>query len=105
MLILTLKLLLAHLLGDFALQPNKWEKSKRELKVKSPFLYWHILVHAITLFMILAFNMTFLIGIIVILVSHYIIDLGKLYFLGKKNELLLFFADQILHILVITCVA
>lgn len=105
MLILTLKLLLAHLLGDFALQPNKWEKNKRELKEKSPFLYWHIAVHAIALLLILAFDMTFIVGICVILISHYIIDLVKLHLLKKKNELVLFFADQILHILVIVCVA
>ncbi len=101
MLILTLKLLLAHILGDFALQPNKWDKSKRELKEKSPFLYWHILVHAITLLLLLKFDTCFLLGICIILISHYIIDLSKLYLLKKKNEQVLFFADQFLHILVI----
>ncbi len=101
MLILTLKLLLAHILGDFALQPNKWDKSKRELKEKSPFLYWHILVHAVTLLLILKFDTRFLFGICIILISHYIIDLSKLYLLKKKNEQVLFFADQFLHILVI----
>lgn len=105
MLILTLKLLLAHLLGDFALQPNKWNKNKRELKERSPFLYGHILVHACLLFLVLAFDMTFLFGICVILISHYIIDLAKLYLLKRKNELVLFFADQLLHILVIISVA
>lgn len=105
MLILTLKLLLAHLLGDFFFQPNKWEKSKRKLKCKSPHLYWHILVHAAVLFIIVGFEFRFVLGICVILVSHYIIDVVKLNLLKKKNEQLLFFVDQFLHIVVIIGVA
>jgi len=105
MLILTLKLLLAHLIGDFTLQPNKWEKSKRKLKIKSPFLYWHILVHAIALILLLALEMKYALGIGIILLSHFLIDLAKIYALNEKNKIVLFFVDQFLHITVILCVA
>ncbi|MFK7783732.1 MAG: DUF3307 domain-containing protein, partial [Crocinitomicaceae bacterium] len=105
MLVLTLKLLLAHLIGDFTLQPNKWDKSKRKLKLKSPYLYWHILVHAIALVLLLGLDLQYAWGIVIILISHFTIDLAKLYLLNEKNERGLFFVDQLLHLCVIICVS
>ncbi|MEF9478364.1 DUF3307 domain-containing protein [Chryseobacterium sp. 1B4] len=40
-----IKLILAHLLGDFTLQPNSWVADKENYKLKSKFLYLHVLIH------------------------------------------------------------
>ncbi len=45
MILLILKLLLAHLLGDFLLQPSTWVASKEKKKIKSGKFYLHLAVH------------------------------------------------------------
>lgn len=44
---LLVKLLLAHLLGDFVFQPDSWAKQKSKYKLLSGKLYLHFLVHAV----------------------------------------------------------
>ncbi|MFT4092871.1 MAG: DUF3307 domain-containing protein [Niabella sp.] len=105
MITLFLKLLLVHLAGDFVFQPTKWVSDKLQKKVASKYLYLHIAIHALLLLIILQFNMQYWLGITIILVSHYIIDVVKLYLQNKWKEPYLFFADQILHILIIAGVA
>ncbi|SFU33880.1 Protein of unknown function [Pustulibacterium marinum] len=100
-----LKILLAHVIGDFLIQPTKWVKSKEKKKIQSPYLYAHLAVHALLLLIFLAFNSTYLLGIVVILVSHFAIDVAKLYFTNKKNRRILFVADQFAHLLVLFIVA
>ncbi len=97
--ILLIKLLLAHIIGDFVFQPKKWVTNKEKNKIKSPYLYMHLFVHAATLLVILQFNKTYLWGFIIIIISHFIIDVLKLYI--SSNNKLLFFSDQFLHILII----
>lgn len=41
---LLLSLLMAHVIGDFYLQSDKYCKKKEESKLKSPFLYVHSLL-------------------------------------------------------------
>jgi hypothetical protein len=101
MLVLFLKLFLAHIVGDFVFQPNKWVKSKEQKKYKSPYLYWHILVHIIALLVVLQFNIKYWLGILIIVSSHYLIDLAKLYLTTKVNFRWLFFLDQLAHLLII----
>ena len=43
--IIFVKLFLAHLLGDFLLQPDSWVANKQSKKQKSIYLYIHILLH------------------------------------------------------------
>ena len=40
--ILFIKLVLAHLIGDFILQPASWVKAKEEFKLKAWQLYAHV---------------------------------------------------------------
>lgn len=101
---LALKLIFAHLLGDFLLQPDKWVAQKRQKKERSPLLYLHIAVHGIAILLLLGFDLSIWIGIIVILFSHYLIDLSKLYLETEKNRGSLFIIDQIAHLLVIAAV-
>ena len=104
MIVLVLKFLLAHILGDFVFQSDKWVKNKRKLKLKSSKLYLHILLHAIFSILALQFDFDYWLGIVIVLVSHLIIDIGKLYAEEQWNNISLFFIDQFLHLAVIICV-
>ena len=95
MLTLTIKLILAHLIGDFLLQTQKWVNHKETHKHKSKFLYWHILIHLVTLLLVLQFNFEYWLGVLIIIISHYIIDVIKLYLKSKINTRLLFGLDQL----------
>lgn len=101
MLTLAVKFILAHLAGDFLFQSDKWIDDKIQGKHKSPFLYWHLLIHTVLLLIILQFNFHYWIGMVIVIISHYIIDLLKINLNDKINARILFFADQILHFIVI----
>lgn len=96
-----IKLVLAHLIGDFLLQPANWVKDKQAKKHKSKYLYWHMGVHTLTLLTVLQFNFKYVGGIIILLFSHFMIDLIKIKLINRFNDRYLFFADQIAHILII----
>lgn len=98
-----IKLILAHLIGDFFLQPNLWVKDKERKKLKSGKLYMHVAVH-IALIFLLFFSFGVWKVAITIGVLHFIIDAGKSIFQNKKNARLLFFIDQVLHLLAIVLV-
>ncbi|KLT66930.1 DUF3307 domain-containing protein [Pedobacter sp. BMA] len=91
------KLILAHLIGDFFLQPSTWVKDKEEKKFKSGKLYLHVLVHVVLIFIVfLSFSIwkaALILGII-----HLIIDALKSVLQTRSNARLLFFTDQVLHI-------
>lgn len=99
--ILFTKLLLAHLIGDFLLQPNRWVIHKEANKEKSKYFYAHVLLH-FALTMLLVWDLKFWKLALIIMVSHYFIDLAKLYatpFFKLKS--IPFFIDQVLHVLVL----
>ncbi|MCG9792682.1 DUF3307 domain-containing protein [Flavobacterium algicola] len=104
MLTLLIPLLLAHLVGDFLLQPDKWVKEKSIARQRPKYLCLHIGVHTLALIIALQFQFQYWIGIISIIFSHFIIDWIKLRLQNKKNEILLFFLDQIAHLIIITFV-
>jgi hypothetical protein len=83
--ILFIKLLLAHLLGDFIWQPNSWVIDKEAKKYRSIYLYLHILLHGI-LAAILAGEIQFIPYAVLIAVTHGIIDLIKLNFQKQKQN-------------------
>ncbi|GAB1856562.1 DUF3307 domain-containing protein [Flavobacteriaceae bacterium MHTCC 0001] len=99
MMILT-KLLLAHLLGDFFLQPKGWVKEKEEKKLRSFKLYAHVIIHTIIIALLLWDASQWPI-VVIIGISHLIIDGLKLMLQNQKNKRLLFLVDQLLHVLVI----
>lgn len=98
-----IKLLLAHFIGDFFLQPNSWVKEKEKNKFKSAKLYLHVLIHIALLFLIL-WDISMWPLILIVGGSHLIIDGLKLTFQKHYNKRSLFFIDQALHILVIVAV-
>ena len=100
MLIFT-KLLLAHLIGDFLLQPIRWVVHKEANKVKSKYLYLHVILHFL-LTMILTWDLQYWKWALIIAVSHYCIDLAKLYATPLfKLKSITFFIDQMLHLAVL----
>jgi hypothetical protein len=98
--ILFVKLLLAHLLGDFIWQPNSWVADKEIKKHKSIYLYFHIFLHGI-LAAVLAGEIQFIPYAVIIAVTHGIIDVIKLNFQKKETKRTWFVLDQIAHIVIL----
>ncbi len=98
-----IKLILAHLIGDFFLQPTSWVKENQNKKLKSPKLYLHIVIHIGLLFLIL-WDLSKWPLILIIGISHFIIDALKLSLQKKNTKRLFFFLDQLLHLLVLIAV-
>ncbi|MBY0488067.1 MAG: DUF3307 domain-containing protein [Flavobacteriaceae bacterium] len=101
--IVFVKLLLAHLIGDFLLQPNSWVNSKEKKKHLSIYLYLHTFLHFI-LAWILVGETAFGWFALALAFLHGVIDFLKLYFQNKKTKRLWFSVDQLLHLLVIIVV-
>ncbi|RKE94990.1 DUF3307 domain-containing protein [Ichthyenterobacterium magnum] len=101
--ILLIKLFLTHIIGDFFLQPEKWVKEKEVKKLKSPKLYLHIAIHVALLFIML-WDITLWPVIVIIGVSHFIIDATKLLIQKEETKKMFFFIDQLLHIFIIVLV-
>ena len=93
--------LLAHFIGDFLLQPTRWVVHKEANKITSKYLYFHVLIHfGVT--MLLLWDRDLWPWAAIIALSHYVIDLAKLYANPYfKNKAVPFFIDQLLHILII----
>jgi len=99
------KLVLAHLLGDFVLQPLKWVLHKESHKIASGYLYLHVGVHLLLASLIL-WDLSLWKIILWVVGSHYIIDLAKLYIQPLfKRKTLPFFLDQFAHIIAIYVIA
>lgn len=91
-----LKMLAAHLLTDFALQPNSWVEGRNTHHYRSRHIYYHII--ATMLIACLFDGFTNWEVPVIIGISHFFIDLWKSY---QPQKMLYFVVDQFLHILVI----
>lgn len=101
MLTLFLKLLLAHLLGDFLLQPKSWV-SKRKDNIL--YLLLHIVVHLLTLSVVLISSWSeHWLLILSIGCAHLAIDSLKIWWekLWPYKPVFIFVLDQLLHIAVL----
>jgi len=102
-----LKILLAHLVGDFVLQPKKWVEDRSKNGYKSKYLYGHIAVHFLLLILFFVTELQAFFGYIVLItVSHFLIDLGKMYVerTHRFSPLGLFITDQLLHLFVLATI-
>lgn len=99
-----IKLILAHLLGDFILQPNSWVADKENYKLKSKFLYIHVLIHTV-LSLIFLWDLQLWWVAVLVGITHFMIDAAKLIFQNVKTKKRWFFIDQLLHVLVIAGVS
>ncbi len=92
------KIILAHFLTDFILQPTSWVKERNEKHFASPMLYVHGIVTALVAFAITGF--VYWQVALFILVTHICIDGWKSY---QKDSFSYFIKDQLLHLLVLLC--
>ncbi len=97
---LLIKLLLAHFIGDFVFQSNKWVQHKEKHLFKSKYLYLHVFIHTILLLLVLGFEKKYFAAIVFISVTHLVIDGIKL-MQPIKNNRLLFFLDQLAHVAIL----
>ncbi|SMG07618.1 Protein of unknown function [Marivirga sericea] len=96
-----LKALIAHILGDFVFQPDRWIQDKQLKKAKSKYLYFHIIIHAGLLLVLFRLSNEFILAFIIIPTSHYLIDLIKTNLEKKINKRLLFSLDQLAHLSIV----
>lgn len=106
---LLMALVLAHLVGDFLLQPYHWVVDRERHKQHSRHLLHHVLVHgALTLAVLAAASLAMtgtpglalsLAGALAVAGSHWLIDLGKAHL--PPGKLRWFLLDQGLHLLVL----
>lgn len=93
---LLLKLFIAHLVGDFLLQPTAWVKNKEEKKLAAWQLYVHSIFHGLLVFLFLWSWQAWKYALLVT-VLHFVIDSFKLILQNERNRRLLFFIDQAFH--------
>jgi len=95
---LLLRLVIAHLLTDFILQPKSWVIDREEKQGKSTKLYLHIIVTTFVAYLFSGMYDNWIIPI-VIFSSHLLID----YLKSKtdKEKFSYFIADQVAHLIVI----
>lgn len=91
-----IKLILAHLVTDFILQPNSWVNGRNEKHYASGKLYLHGLVTALLAWMMIGWQ--YWLVALIILVTHTLIDGWKSY---QNKTVTFFLIDQFLHLLVI----
>ena len=91
------KWICAHLLGDFLLQNRKMVRHKKQYKARSWMLYLHCFIHGL-LFYILTAEWQLWWMPVIVMVSHYFIDLWKL---NRGDSPFYFITDQVLHVLVL----
>ena len=95
------RLLIAHCITDFLLQPNKWIIDKRRRVWKSRYLWYHGLVTgALAWLFIPQINLWW--AVLLIIITHTITDGWKLSTEKKRGSRLTFFlVDQLIHITII----
>ena len=99
--VLLLRLLTAHLLADFILQPDHWVVGRQTNQLQSKYFWLHIGVLAITTYLLLADWDNWLVPLI-ITGAHLAIDAIKIRF--SKDTTAAFALDQVAHIIVIILV-
>ncbi|RZK11866.1 MAG: DUF3307 domain-containing protein [Flavobacterium sp.] len=102
--IVFIKLLLAHLLGDFLLQPSSWVVDKENKKHKSRYLYFHVFLHFL-LTWVLVGVISFGWFALILAIIHGSIDWMKLRFQKPSTKRKWFIIDQMLHLIVLLAIA
>jgi hypothetical protein len=90
------KLVLAHLITDFILQPASWVSDRTEKHFRSGKLYLHGFITGLVALLMIGWQ--YWIVAIIILITHTLIDGWKSY---QKNTVTYFVADQFFHLLII----
>lgn len=102
--ILFIKMLIAHLIADFFLQTEQSIKRRNELKLRSGFFYFHLLLHFLCLIG-LCYEPGFWKLAAGIVLSHGIIDYLKMNYQKPKTQWAWFVGDQLAHVTVLALAA
>lgn len=95
--ILFIKILLAHIVGDFLLQPKSWVRNKEQKKINSWLLYLHALLHG-ALIVLFLWDFSLWLPALILMIAHWLIDVIKLYAQNTKSKTMWFLFDQGLHL-------
>lgn len=87
----------AHLVGDFLLQSRAMVRHKQRLKARSWILYAHCAIHGLLVYLF-APGWNLWIAPLLVMLTHFIIDLWKLY---QSDKVVYFIIDQVAHLLVL----
>ncbi|PKK38264.1 hypothetical protein BWI96_00260 [Siphonobacter sp. SORGH_AS_0500] len=100
-LLIILKLLIAHILGDFFLQSHAWVKDKEQRSYKSPYLYAHAGLHFLLTWLFLNSWNQWIVAL-VIAILHLCIDIWKLE-ADRRSQAKVrnFLLDQVAHVVVL----
>jgi len=101
--IILVKLILAHLAGDFLLQFKSWVIDKEANKAKSIKLYLHTLLHGVLVILVL-WNINYWLIALILMFTHLIVDSLKIYLQKENTKTRWFIIDQLLHLLSIVVV-
>ncbi|MDD4778736.1 MAG: DUF3307 domain-containing protein [Fermentimonas sp.] len=96
--IIFVKLILAHLIGDFVLQTDSWVEEKERQGIKSIKFYLHGLIHG-ALVLLFLWDLNLWPVALTVAITHIAIDFVKLTFQREKNIAGWFLFDQFLHLL------
>lgn len=100
---LIIKVITAHLLGDFVLQSDKMVSDISSKKLKSTYLYIHSLIHYILIIIITGFKKEYIIPALFLSFAHLIIDIiTKIYLANKISSIVNLIVDQSLHLISIS---
>lgn len=99
---LLLRLVFAHLIGDFVLQTNRMINDIAEKGLKSFYFYLHALIHFLLIVALTQDETSFLPFAVVIAILHLLIDiLTKIVLKDKISPLFSFIFDQFLHLIIL----
>ena len=101
--IVLLKLILAHFIGDFLLQSKQWVEKKEQQKGRSIVLYIHAIIHGLLVLLFL-WDISYWSLALTITLLHGAIDTLKLYAQRSNNKWRWFLIDQTLHLISIVTV-
>lgn len=100
--------LMIHIICDFYLQPNQWVEAKKKYTYRSTELYFHSLLHGVTLLVpAIALGVDWRSTtclVVIVAVSHFIIDLWKVR-ARNGGKFSYFIIDQTLHVSVLVAIA
>ncbi|MCL6523819.1 MAG: DUF3307 domain-containing protein [Thermoflavifilum sp.] len=95
---LFIRLLIAHLIGDFFLQPTSWVLAREEKGWRAISFYIHLAIHVVLLW-VLSGQWHFGLWALALGCVHGCIDLGKTAMRKQLSAASLFLVDQALHLL------
>ncbi len=98
---LLLRILVAHLLADFVLQPSSWVEQRETIGFKSRYFWLHIAINLVTLIVTL-WDWHLWPVVFWVISGHLILDALKSKL--SKTSIWIFLADQFLHLVIIVFV-